>query len=146
MTQIEVRPLRTTDQPAWLRLFDGYRDFYEQPGPVPAVVWTWLHDPDHVLRGVVAVLDDEVVGLAHYRAVPRPVHGRVGGYLDDLFVAPHARGRGAAAALLESIRAEGAANGWDGIRWITRSSNTTARALYDRVATATELVTYDMPC
>jgi hypothetical protein len=30
------------------------------------------------------------------------------------------------------------------VRWITRENNATARALYDTVATATPLVTYDM--
>jgi hypothetical protein len=31
------------------------------------------------------------------------------------------------------------------VRWITRASNFVARRLYDQVATATDLVTYDMP-
>ena len=105
-----------------------------------------MHDPAHELSGLVVRAEPNgvPVGLAHYRPFARPLHGSVGCFLDDLFVAPERRGEGAAQALLAELRDRSAANGWDVVRWITRTSNSVARRLYDQVATATDLVTYDM--
>jgi len=84
------------------------------------------------------------VGLAHFRAFLRPLAAETGGYLDDLFVAPEARGQGVAGALIAAVAAEGRARGWGILRWITARDNATARALYDRVGAATDWVTYDI--
>ena len=65
-------------------------------------------------------------------------------YLDDLFTAPAARGTGASTALLhrlaEIARDEDAVL----VRWITAADNETARRIYDREATQTPWVTYDL--
>lgn len=144
-----VEGLQLTDRSAWERLYTGYGSFYETPMPPAklARVWSWLLDPGHELAGLVVRAESAspAVGLAHYRPFARPLHGSVGCYLDDLFVAPDTRGGGAAAALLAELADLSATNGWDVIRWITRESNSRARRLYDRVAASTDLVTYDMP-
>ena len=93
----------------------------------------------------MAELGDELVGLAHYRPFARPLAATVGGYLDDLYVAPEARGSGAADALLARLREIAADRGWSVVRWITADDNHRARAKYDQVATRTMWVTYDMP-
>ena len=85
-----------------------------------------------------------VVGLAHYRAFARPLSASVGGFLDDLFVGPEARGTGAAEALVQGVANVGRARGWTLIRWITAEDNYRARNLYDRVAEKTRWVTYDI--
>lgn len=43
--------------------------------------------------------------------------------MDDLFVAPGARGTGAVDVLIEAVRAVGAGRGWSVIRWITAENN-----------------------
>jgi GNAT superfamily N-acetyltransferase len=143
-----VTDLQITDRSAWERLYKGYGSFYETPMPVDklARVWTWLHDPEHELTAVVVRPGDggPAVGLAHFRPFARPLHGSVGCFLDDLFVEPEARRGGAARALLLELRGRAARNGWDVVRWITRASNSRARAVYDHVAVATDLITYDM--
>ena len=48
------------------------------------------------------------VGLAHFRPFARPLAASIGGFLDDLFVAPEARGSGAAQALIEAVAATAA--------------------------------------
>lgn len=145
---VTVRPLEPHDAPRWRELYDGYREFYELT-PDDAVVdrvWQWLRDPANEVTGLVAVdADGLVVALAHYRRFHRPSSGTVGLYLDDLFTDPAARGTGAATALLTTLGGYARELGPGAIvRWITASSNSAARRVYDRVATATPWVTYDL--
>ena len=108
-------------------------------------VWTWLLDPAHETKGFVA--EDEtgkLLGLTHYRPFARPLSASTGGFLDDLFVTPEARGSGAAKALINAVANEGKNRGWTVIRWITAEDNYRARSLYDKVAEKTKWATYDM--
>ncbi len=59
--------------------------------------------------------DGEVIGLIHFRAVPRPLHGAIGGYVDDMFVAEIARGTGIAEALIEAVKGIGRERGWSDV-------------------------------
>ena len=141
-----IRAVAASDKADWERLYAGYAAFYkvEQTEAMRAVVWGWLSDPAHATEGLVAERDGALIGLAHFRAFARPLSASTGGYLDDLFVDPEARGTGAAAALLAAVQAAGAARGWTVIRWITADDNTRARAVYDRLADQTKWVTYDI--
>ena len=85
-----------------------------------------------------------VVGIAHYRPFARPLAASVGGFLDDLFVAPEARGSGAAQALIRGVAEHGRERGWTVIRWITAEDNYRGRAVYDRVAVKTKWLTYEI--
>ncbi|SDI86293.1 Acetyltransferase (GNAT) family protein [Frankineae bacterium MT45] len=143
-----VTDLRPSDRDRWQQLYTGYCDFYEVPA-YPAKldrVWGWLHDPANEVNGVVVreSADAPPAGLAHFRAFARPLHGAIGCYLDDLFVAPEARGSGAVEALLAELRRRAREQGWDVIRWITSDTNVRARTAYDRVATASNFITYNM--
>jgi GNAT superfamily N-acetyltransferase len=142
-----VRALQAADRAAWERLYEGYARFYKvsQTPEMRATVWRWIHDPACEVEGLVAVDDDgKLIGIAHFRPFRRPLSASVGGFLDDLFVDPDARGSGAAQALIAAVEAVGRARGWTVIRWITAADNGRARAVYDRVAQATPWVTYDI--
>ncbi|MFF2348545.1 GNAT family N-acetyltransferase [Kitasatospora sp. NPDC058115] len=135
------------DFAAWRELYRGYGAFYRVPMPdeKAALVWSWLTDPAHELEGLlVRDADGTPVGLAHYRPFVRPLHGAVAGFLDDLFVAPAARGTGAVDLLLARLREIAAERGWNAVRWITAEDNYRARGKYDQVATRTRFLTYDM--
>ena len=54
------------------------------------------------------------------------------------------RGGGVAASLVEAVVGEAKRNGWGVVRWITAEDNARARALYDRIATRTQWVTYEI--
>ena len=147
-TPFVVRTLQPGDRERWWTLYRGYTTFYElvHTDEMTERVWQWLFDADHDLRGfVVEDGTGRVVGLAHVRPFPRPLHASVAGFLDDLFVEEGARGTGAAQALLARLRSLGEEQGWSTVRWITSESNLRARGAYDKVATALPLVTYDMP-
>jgi GNAT superfamily N-acetyltransferase len=143
---VVVRRVAQADRAGWDRLYAGYAEFYgvEQTPAMRDRAWAWIHDPAHEVEGLVAERDGDLVGLAHFRAFARPLSATVGGFLDDLFVAPEARGTGAAEALIRAVAEQGRERGWSVIRWITAGDNVRARRLYDRLATATPWVTYDL--
>jgi GNAT superfamily N-acetyltransferase len=68
------------------------------------------------------------------------------GVMNDLFVAPEARGSGVAEALIEACRVECAARGAGMLTWQTAPSNERAMKVYDRVgATRETWVDYWLP-
>lgn len=142
---IAVRPVEPGDEAAWRRLWRGYLDYYETelPEAVYATSFARLTDPvvtDY--HGLLAVMDGEPVGLVHY------IFHRHGWqiedvcYLQDLYVAPEARGTGAGRALIEAVYAAADAAGRPNVYWLTQEFNATARRLYDRIGTATPFVKY----
>lgn len=141
-----VRPVTGKDRSAWEALYAAYAEFYgvEQTSDMRARVWGWLGNPDHEVNGFIAEVDDVMVGFAHVRAFARPLAATTGLYLDDLFVSPDSRGTGAGPELLKVVKTFAAERGHSVVRWITASDNARARGLYDKHATATQWVTYDM--
>ena len=147
MAEIFIGPPEPGDHDAWRTLFEGYQRFYKMPenAAVATTVWRWIHDPDHTVECLVARdAGGRLIGLAHYRDLPRPLTGEVAGFLDDLFVAAEARGSGAADALIGAVVEAGRARGWAWLRWFTAEDNYRARAVYDRVATLSPWKTYQV--
>ena len=131
----------------WEKLYAGYAAFYRvaQTPEMRATVWGWLNDPSHEVEGLVALdASGRPIGIAHYRAFARPLAATTGGFLDDLFVAPDARGAGVAQALIDAIVETGRARGWTVIRWITAEDNYRARSAYDRISDRTQWITYEI--
>jgi GNAT superfamily N-acetyltransferase len=148
----KVRPVRVDEFDPWARLFQGYADFYRRPSSDEhkRMLWTWIHD-EHRIECIVAVKVDEAgnetgepQGLAHLREWVRPLRGVVCGYLDDLFVEPGRRGSGVVDALFAEINRIAVERDWPVVRWTTADDNYRARSVYDRLATRTTWITYDM--
>jgi GNAT superfamily N-acetyltransferase len=57
-------------------------------------------------------------------------------------VVPEARGTGLGRALIAAVYREADARGADRVYWLTHETNTTARALYDRVARRSGYIHY----
>jgi GNAT superfamily N-acetyltransferase len=142
---ITIRAVAASDQPAWERLYRQYAAFYRVPmgDALLDATWAWLMQRQR-LEGIVAVQGGALVGLAHFRSFPEPLLGKEAGFLDDLFVAPTHRGRGAGRMLIAAVSTIAHARSWPVLRWITAADNAAARHLYDRVAQATAWVTYDL--
>lgn len=140
-----VRPLADGDAARWRELFLAYGVFYETAftDEVLGRVWELLRAEGSGVDGLVAEQHGRVVGIAHFRSHPDTFTGGRDWYLDDLFVDPAARGTGAGRALIEHI-AELSAGTGGSLRWITADTNETAQALYDKIATRTHWVTYEM--
>ncbi len=146
--QVTVKPPAEADREQWEGLYHGYAEFYRVPmnDAILDTVWGWIHDDLNPFFGLIAKsADGRAVGLMHCREMPSPLRGARVGFLDDLFVAPDARGQGVVEALYDALRELGRAQGWPFIRWITAEDNARARAVYDKLSEKTHWVTYQMP-
>ena len=142
-----IREVSADDREVWGRLFSAYGEFYATSfdDAVLDRVWALLLDPASGLDVLLAEADGLVVGFAHFRAHPDTFTGGRDWFLDDLFVDPDARGSGAATALIAAITERARAAGDGGtLRWITAADNARAQRVYDRVATKTTWVTYEV--
>ena len=107
-------------------------------------LWSWIHDENHVVNGICYEIEDKIVGIAHYRTMPRPIKGQYIGFLDDLFVDEQFRGQKIAHKIIKCLESLSKEKNWDGIRWITHSSNETAKKLYDKIAKNTGFELYEL--
>lgn len=140
-----IRTLQPADRSRWGALWQGYLDFYETavPADVTELTWRRLMDPEAPILGFCAArADGDLLGIVHYLFHPVTWAAGPRCYLEDLFTAPHARGKGVGRALIEAVYAAADARGADQVYWLTASTNATARKLYDQVATATPFMKY----
>ncbi|MDT8855895.1 GNAT family N-acetyltransferase [Paracoccaceae bacterium Fryx2] len=130
---LEITSVRPEDEAAWRGLWAQYLDFYDValPGEVTDRTWARLLDPASPLAGRLAWRDGQCLGFAlHHPHLSTWVLGE-DCYLEDLFVAEAARGRGVGRALIEDLQALARARGWHRLYWHTGEGNARARALYD---------------
>lgn len=142
---LSIRPIEPADRPVWGDLWRGYLDFYETtlPEAVYDTTFARLLSPDHPDRhGLIAALDGRAVGLVHIIYHAHNWRLEQVCYLQDLYTAPEARGRGVGRALIEAVYARADADGRPAVYWMTQDFNTTARQLYDRIATVTPFIKY----
>ena len=141
-----IRKLELTDKENWIKLYNGYADFYKVPINIGILdtLWGWIHDDNHIVDAICFELEDKIVGIAHYRTMPRPIKGQYIGFLDDLYVEPNFRGQKIAQKLISYLKSLSKANNWNGIRWITHSSNENAKKLYDKIANNTRFELYEL--
>jgi ribosomal protein S18 acetylase RimI-like enzyme len=141
-----IRKLELTDKENWIKLYNGYADFYKVPINMRILdtLWGWIHDENHDVRGICLELEGKIVGIAHYRTMPRPIKAEYIGFLDDLYVMPNFRGQKIAQKLINHLKSLSKDNNWDGIRWITHSSNENGKKLYDKIANNTGFELYEL--
>ena len=145
MTAISITTDVARFRAEWNVLYAAYADYYKvgQNQEMRDRTWGWIMEGRiHCLMA----LDEtgKPIGFAHIREFLRPLSSTVAGYLDDLFVDPNSRGGGVVNALFDAGSKLGREKNLSVIRWITREDNYRARAVYDKVATRTNWVTYDL--
>jgi len=139
-SSITIRPLRPDDYAGWRPLWDGYNAFYGREGrtalpeSITAKTWERFLDPHEPVHAVVAVEGDRIVGLVHYLFHRSTTRLTDVCYLQDLFTVATLRGRGVGRRLIESVYEAARAAGSTRVYWQTQESNSTARALYDKLA------------
>jgi GNAT superfamily N-acetyltransferase len=131
---LELRDARLDDESDFRRLWQGFLDGYGLTLPAEVTDFTWarLMDPANALTARLACIDGVAQGFAIHQHHPSTWVMGDDGYLEDLFVAPEARGRGLGRALIEDLVAIARQNGWRRLYWLTEIENTTARRLYDQ--------------
>lgn len=144
-TGIEIRPLRAEDRDLWGPLWRAYLAFYrtERPPEIHDTSFARFVDPARAdMLAWIALSEGRGAGLVH---VILHAHGwqvEPVTYLQDLYVDPAFRGRGLGARLIETVYADADAAGRPNVYWTTQTGNATARALYDRIAVATDFMKY----
>lgn len=145
-----LRPLTEGDFDQWRALWEAYLAFYREhlPDEVTRHTFARLCARDEAIFAVVAqetsASDGGVlVGIAHGVVHPSTWSASPTCYLEDLFVAPRARGTGAARALIDAVATEAQRRGADRLYWHTQEFNGPARSLYDQVASRLSYVVYE---
>lgn len=103
---MKIRPAAEQDRDEWDALFEAYCEFGgdRQTAEMRDRVWGWINDEAAQTICFVAENDqNEVVGLVHFRSYERPMPATKGAYIDDMFVAPSARGHGVVDRLIQSV-------------------------------------------
>jgi GNAT superfamily N-acetyltransferase len=137
---IKVRPVKPEDYNTWRPLWDDYNAFYERTGPtaLPEIVtettWRRFFDASESVRCIVAEREGKVVGLCHYIFHRSTSRLEMVCYLNDLYTAPDYRGHGIGRALILAVYEIAQAAGSRRVYWLTHTTNTPGRTLYDKVA------------
>lgn len=126
---VRVRPLVQDDFAAWLPLWDGNNDG-QRDMDVTSQTWARLMDSNSAVFGFGAEDSGCLIGLVHY--ILHPTTGSMGDacYMQDVYVDPAVRGKGAGRKLVEAVAAQGKKEGWARLYWIAEADNEAAQALY----------------
>lgn len=146
MSDVNIRPLRAEDEADWRRLWTGYLDYYQTTVPEAVYASTFarlLGSDPRDFNGLIAEVDGQPMGLTHYLFHRHCWKTGDTCYLQDLYVAPLARGTGMGRALIEAVYAAADAAGAPAVYWLTQDFNTEARHLYDRIGKVTPFIRYN---
>jgi GNAT superfamily N-acetyltransferase len=145
---VQVRGLEPRDYDQWLTLWDGYNAFYGRSGPtalpteVTAMTWSRFFNQQEPVHALVAEWDGRLVGLTHYLFHRTTTDIAPTCYLNDLFTAETARGKGVGRALIEAVYERARAAGAGRVYWQTHETNQVAMRLYDQVAGKSGFLVY----
>ena len=142
---VHVRFVTRGDYAQWLPFWEGYNEFYKRfgatalPDGVTQTTWARFLDTQKTdaygpMFAMVAEADGQLVGLVHYLFHRSTITIEPTCYLQDLFTAEAARGKGVGRALIEAVYEQARLAGVVQVYWRTHATNATARRLYDQVA------------
>jgi GNAT superfamily N-acetyltransferase len=146
--KLQIRFVTRSDFDQWLPLWEGYNAFYGRSGPtalsreITAMTWSRFFDAYEPVHALVAESGGDLLGLTHYlfhrsTTLIEPVC-----YLQDLFTAQAARGKGVGRALIEGVYQQARLAGSSRVYWQTHETNRAARLLYDKVAEHQGFIVY----
>ncbi len=131
---VEVRQANVSDLDVLVQLFDAYRQFYRHPSE-PERARRFLRDRFEPAQSVIFLAFEGADAVGFTQLYPSFSSGAMARIfiLNDLFVAPEARGRGAGSALLQAAAEYGRRVGALRLTLSTEVSNTTAQSVYEKL-------------
>ncbi|WP_321916676.1 MULTISPECIES: GNAT family N-acetyltransferase [unclassified Paraburkholderia] len=144
MQSVDIKAIERSDFDIWLMLWESYQRFYKVtiPKAVTRDTWERFFDPNEPMHAVLALACGQPCGFAHtvYHRSTWTTDDYC--YLQDLFVATDARGRGVGRALIEHVYAEAKHRKAPRVHWLTHETNYPGRLLYDAVGERSGFIQY----
>jgi GNAT superfamily N-acetyltransferase len=144
MQSVEIRAVERSDFDIWLSLWKSYQQFYKVDIPNTATRDTWERflDPNEPVHAALALASGQPLGFAHtvYHRSTWTTADYC--YLQDLFVAPDARGCGIGRALIKHVYEEAERLKAPRVHWLTHEMNYPGRLLYDSVGERSGFIQY----
>lgn len=134
---LDIRQARRADHAVWLGMV---LDYDADVAGLAGDAWSRILGDDSGVVGLIATLDGEIAGFAHYVLHDFPFRAGPVCYLSDLYVRPEYRRLGIARALLNHLIDVCTHNNWARLYWVTEHHNP-IRPLYDELGIA-EFVRY----
>jgi GNAT superfamily N-acetyltransferase len=136
-TEPRIAPVASGDLPELLPLLRAYCDFYAVSPSDDALVAmsrALLADPDrHGVQLLARDGEHVAVGFATVLWTWQTLDAAPAAVMNDLYVAPSARGQGLAEALIDACAELARAHGAPELVWQTELDNHRAQAVYDRI-------------
>jgi GNAT superfamily N-acetyltransferase len=131
-----IHAAQPSDEAAWRRL---WKASCQEAGAgagedIARRTWTRILDPDSAIMCIVAEVDSQIYGFAHFVVHEDTRELQAVCCIQDLYVAAAARGRGIGSALIDWLCNAMRAEGWAEVYWHTREDNAQARKLSGRFA------------
>src|ERR1700722_2517822 len=126
---ILVRAIERADYAGWRPLWDAYNRFYGRQGPsalpesITEATWERFFSREEPVHALVAERDDRVIGIAHFLFHRSTTRLTDICYLQDLFTAEEARGRGVGRRLIQAVCDAARTAGSSRVYWQTTATN-----------------------
>lgn len=136
MKEFEIAYARPEDAELILDFIRNLAEYEKAPGEVSATVEDIrrsLFGKDSTARALICRLDGRPVGFAVYFYNYSTWQGRKGLYLEDLFVLPDQRGKGAGGALLKFLARKAVMEGCGRFEWSVLDWNRPAIDFYESI-------------
>ena len=136
MNQIDIRAATPSDVPRILELITALAIYEKEPDAVVATeqdLHTALFDDKARVHAVLCDIGDTNVGFALYFYNFSTWRGKHGIFLEDLFVEPEHRGKGAGLALLKYLAKKAVSEGCERFEWNVLDWNTPSIEFYESV-------------
>ena len=146
--QIVIRDAVKNDLRSWRVLWDGYNAFYGRsgttalPSPITETTWSRFFDDYEPMHALVAEQSGQLLGLAHFLYHRSTTSLGPTCYLQDLFTAEQARGKGVGRALIDAVVERAKSAGAARVYWQTHETNAVAMRLYDQLAEKSGFIVY----
>jgi len=146
--QIVIRAVAKRDYRAWKVLWDEYNAVCGRAGEtalppeITQKTWARFFDAYEPMHAIVAEEDGRLLGTAHVLFHRSTIQLSPTCFMQDLYTAREARGRGVGRALIAAVCQHATAAGSPRVYWQTHETNHAAMRLYDSVAEKSGLVVY----